>query len=252
MRIKTYIVNLLESKDRKAYIENLLNPYLNFLDIEFVEAVDGRIMSEDEKKQKFDNEKAYSRYGRYCKPGEIGCTLSHYKCYDLLSHSEYDYALIFEDDINISITFGVIRDLVDKINLLKTNTSSIILLSGGYWYYSIKQKIDLYHKLVNVQDAYFTHSYIVTKLAAQRLLREEKPSILADDWVFIKKQGVAIYAILPHLIDQVAEESFGSLISEGDNRMIIKANLGLVQKVKSYYYGGIKKILAFCGKYEKC
>ena len=55
--MKTYVINLKTSTDRKRYMENLLIPYNDFLDVHFVEAVDGRQLS-DEQLSKIWNQEA--------------------------------------------------------------------------------------------------------------------------------------------------------------------------------------------------
>ena len=61
-------------------MEYLLSSY-DFLDVTFVEAVDGLSLSDNDLVLRFDEALAYQRYGRKLNKGEIGCTLSHYKCY---------------------------------------------------------------------------------------------------------------------------------------------------------------------------
>lgn len=46
-----------------------------------------------------------------------------------------------------------------------------------------------------------THAYIINREAAS-LLIEQRPFITADDWFYIRKKGVKLYAVLPHLLDQ--------------------------------------------------
>lgn len=40
--MNTYIINLKESTERKRYMESLLKPYEDFLNIRFIEAVNGK------------------------------------------------------------------------------------------------------------------------------------------------------------------------------------------------------------------
>lgn len=46
-------------------------------------------------------ELSYKRYGKKLNSGEIGCTLSHFKCYQQLLSSPNNFTLILEDDITI-------------------------------------------------------------------------------------------------------------------------------------------------------
>ena len=46
--MNTYIINLKESTERKRYMESLLKPYEDFLNIRFIEAVNGKNFSEEQ------------------------------------------------------------------------------------------------------------------------------------------------------------------------------------------------------------
>ena len=196
--MKTYIINLKDAVLRREYMRKQLQLLPPSLSVEFVEAVDGRIMSSQERENKYDTEKFRLRYTKEVRPGEIGCTLSHQMCYEKLMHSEEKYALILEDDI-------VVRPNVDSVfpcieELIQTDKPLVILLSGWYWFGETK-KIDTHYHVANVYDAFLTHAYIINRAAAA-LLIEPRPFITADDWFYIRKKGVKICALLPHLIDQ--------------------------------------------------
>ena len=85
--MKAYIINLKKSVDRKKYMQEQLEKMF-FLSAEFVEAVDARGMTEREKNVFFDTELFCKRYVKEVRPGEIGCTLSHQKCYRKLGSQE--------------------------------------------------------------------------------------------------------------------------------------------------------------------
>ncbi|HDR2572978.1 TPA: glycosyltransferase family 25 protein, partial [Enterobacter ludwigii] len=71
--MKIFIVNLKKSVERRKKMEAQLNAL--GLSAEFIEAVDGRLMSEEERKGVTAN----VNYAFL--PGEIGCALSHQKIY---------------------------------------------------------------------------------------------------------------------------------------------------------------------------
>ena len=101
MKIKTYIINMKESVERRERVLKEVSRY-SFLDIEWVEAVNGKQLMEVQIGQLFDRKRFYSRYDREPLPGEIGCTLSHRECYRRLLWSDCKYALILEDDVFFS------------------------------------------------------------------------------------------------------------------------------------------------------
>ncbi len=171
-----------------------------YLQPEFVEAIDGRFISEEERRLFFDDEAFWKRNAAAARPGEVGCTLSHQKCYRKIVEDGEPYVLILEDDIRMPDCKDM-ESVVMKIeSLMRTDEPLIILLSGWYWYWgSVPLSGD--YRLATVYDAFLTHSYAINRAAA-RVLIEDRPSITADDWAYIRRKNVCLRAVLPHLIEQ--------------------------------------------------
>lgn len=217
---------------------------LPFLDVEFVVAVDGRAMSVEEQHFRFDFSVFQKRYLKKVRPGEIGCTLSHQKCYKMLVESDDNSALILEDDILVN---GDIRDIIKELSiLLDTEQPQIVLLSGWYWFFCSKPFYKRF-RLANVFDGFLTHSYIINKSAA-RLLIESKPGITADDWKYIRRKGIMLRALLPHLIDQNQIDGCQSLIQLGENKMMKGMFL---RKMRIYWNVIVLKSMKLFGYFEK-
>lgn len=192
-----YVINLERSHDRRIYIQSILGNVSDF-SYEFVPAVDGRSLSESERSELFDVQKCENRYAKRIMPGEIGCTLSHQYCYRKLCNSQENYILILEDDI-------ILKDKIDRYfvffeELMNVSKPRVLLLSGWVWFTS-KKEIDSEISIANVYDAFLTHSYLINKSAA-KILVEDRPFIRADDWLYIRKKGIELYSIIPHLINQ--------------------------------------------------
>jgi len=192
-KIKTFIINLKISSVRKIYMESLLKPY-TFLDIDFIDAIDGRSMTNECLKDEFDFDFCLRHLGRYLNEGEIGCVLSHRKAYEKLLMSNVPYALILEDDISI------IRDLRTLLSynldaLLVKSEPIVLFLSGDYWFYKKSNGI------VSCYDALGAYAYIINRAAAQLIVNMGKPYSVADDWLLYKNTGVKLKAILPYMID---------------------------------------------------
>lgn len=241
--MKSYTINLLRSKDRRNYIDGLLSQE-PFFENEYVEGIDATLMTELQLSSCFDYESAFQRYGRDLRKGEVGCTLSHRKCYELLLKSLNDNIMIFEDDIAFS---KISKPLLEKIELFMQamDDPCILLLSGGYWYKS-KHAFCEDYDLATVYSAYYTHSYIINRKAATLLLNL-RPDYLADDWNLIRELGVRLMAVKPHLISQ---NDMGSLINT-EARGLVKKNINLIGKCRAYKIGLLKKILFVMGHYEK-
>lgn len=245
-RIKTYILNLEKDKDRRSYMELLLQPFENsILDVEFIQAVYGKKMSEAELDACFDNNTAYrKRYGRYCSPGEIGCTLSHRYAYQKLIDSDQEFALILEDDIELKKGFVEILQQVDF--LLKTDKPKMILLSGGYVYFNKRSCRNI--NITSVFDGYYTHAYLINRAAAQLILNV-KASYFADDWIYLRKLGVLVQGVIPHVVNQKEDGTFNSNIWE-ESHVINKFELDFISLITCALNRVIKKILFNIGKQE--
>lgn len=241
--ITTYVINLEKDIERRNHMDTLLKPY-TFLDIEFINAVNGRKLSEEQIANVFDEKLAYKRYGRKLNRGEIGCTLSHYKCYQKLLDSSKDYALILEDDITIIGNLHLMEELQKYMNTLEP---CVCFLSGDYWWKTDVEKNDSF-SIKSVYDACGTYAYLINKPAAKFILdKNKKASCVADNWSLYRFQGLKLKAIFPYMIDANIE-SFESTINQSylrENRQ----NMPLRYLIKAYWNSFIKKLLLKQGKF---
>lgn len=231
--VKTYIINLISSTERLKYMFKLLQSYSQFK-IEVVEAVDGRIFSPDERFAKFDDDICFNRYGRHINGGEIGCTLSHFKCYEKLALSEDEYVLILEDDISIIRDLNLLN-IKELEGLMLKNEPMILFLSGDYWHFDK-------NKYTRVFNAVGSYAYFINKQAALKILSMiKKPSHVADDWDVYKQLGVKLYAVHPYMIDANIADIPSEIQQDywGNHKNKMKGKYLL----RTYYNGFIKKIL---------
>lgn len=243
--MKTYIINLKKSLERKSYMEELLKPYQDFLEICFIEAVDGREMSKEQLINVWDQKATYKIYGRYMKSGEIGCALSHKKCYEEILKQQDDMALILEDDISFQ-DVDVKNIILSVEKILRTEKPMVSLLSGDYWY--TRKNIRTKNiQFVNVREAMGAIAYVVNKSAAQRMISLSR-RYLADDWYNIKKTGIKLYALYPHFVDTA---DFGTEISGDGYAGTIRSNLSCFRMLHSYYRAVIRQLLGRMGHFEK-
>ena len=239
-KISAYVINLKSSVDRKEYMTNLLQD-LECIKYEFVEAVDGRMFDDAERAEYFDEKLCLKRYGRLLNPGEVGCTLSHFKCYNKLKASGGRYALILEDDISI------IRDInsldVERVcKFMDVSEPRILFLSGDYWHLNRRE-------YTRVFSAVGSYAYIINKSAADMILSSiKRPSCVADDWNVYKQLGVRLYAILPYMVDANIADIPSDIQQEywGNH----KGNMALKYLFKTFYNGLVKKILVGLNLFE--
>ena len=242
MKIHVRIINLERSTVRKAYMDALLAEYKDIFDIDYVPAIDGRLMSESVRENVFDYGRSLLHYGRRMNAGEVGCALSHRKCYTEMLDANDLYCLILEDDVY------VVRDLhqldIEAIDALANSPKPrVIYLSGDYWYFRKKS-------LMPVYSAVGAYAYIINRAAAELILSIDKPYSVADDWMVYKRLGVRLYAVNPYMLDaNVNMELLSSDVKQDDwgiNRKLMSKKEVFV----GYLTGAVKKFLKATGKFE--
>ena len=246
--MKAYIINLFSAVERKKHMEKIISMN-NIIEPCFIEAVDGRTLTEEERKKLVDYDMTLKTSGYTLLDGEVGVTLSHYKIYKQIIDSLEDYAIIFEDDI-VDLS-GINKDLLDMLKpYYETNIPTVILLSGNYRYYSLKRVNNTY-KIAIVFDAWLASGYIINKKAAE-IITNEKPFWRADDWWYLKSKGVRIFGIKPHVVDQFSREVMPSYV-RFDGKIPNKSRIremSLLRIVNYYFCAIMRKVFRIIGFYE--
>lgn len=244
--IKTYVINLKTSIKRKQYVDDLLSSYSDFLDVDFIEAVDGRNLSSSQLGKIWNQDDTYKTYGRFMKGGEIGCALSHRKCCETILKNGEDVALILEDDV--AFLHPDISDVIlSTAEILRTERPAVALLFGEYWYTIKKMKLDSRFSLVNVHDAIMTTAYMINRRAAEHLMNAPL-KYLADDWYNLKRGRFTLYAVKPHIADTAL---FETEISGDGYSGTVRSNLSLPCLMNSYYRAMVRRLWGQIGHFEK-
>lgn len=212
MRIKTYVINLPRSVERREYIRKETAKY-PFLDVEWVEGVDGRGLTEEELDGRFDRKRFMRQYNKRPAPSEIGCTLSHHKCYEKLLASDEEVVLILEDDVAFVSAENTEKIMHACVHLLKKEKTDILIFSQQMYYFTESEPLTGAYTVHPVYKAYGTFAYLVTRRGATYLLRNKRPFILADDYGWMRKKGLKVKCVLPEVAKECsAEEGLDSLI----------------------------------------
>lgn len=200
-QIKTYVINLPKDQDRR---ESILRETSLFstLDVEIVEAVYGKELTNQERENLFDSKKYSQYYGRSVLPGEIGCTLSHRKCYEYLLNAEKSFVLILEDDAHF-LSDSLKSDFGTAVeDIMNTDKPLVLLLQANASYIGKEKSFCKDYKLYQVYKSTCTTGYLINKNAARLLLHEKKPYWVADDWFRFRQWGIDIYCVYPSVILQ--------------------------------------------------
>lgn len=99
MHEKAYIIHLERASARRKQVDRMVEACPMPADI--VHAVDGHSLSPEEVSQYYARNRHEPRYPFELKRGEVGCFLSHRKCWRRIVDENLDAALILEDDIEI-------------------------------------------------------------------------------------------------------------------------------------------------------
>ncbi|WP_426577120.1 glycosyltransferase family 25 protein [Xenorhabdus stockiae] len=217
--MKIFVINLKSNSERRLTIQQQADA-LN-LDIEFIDAVYGIQLSDDEISQL-----VYDYPECRLTKGEIGCALSHLFIYKKIISENISCALVLEDDAVLSNNIKrVISDIKRVDNIRKPN---VYLLSKVEKYIENKKIKSSSFNIHKAYEASGTHGYLVNKTAAKKLLNELKPiKYEADMWgIFIFRNFINVYCVVPHIIDTSDQNKFDSLIE--------KERLSLREERQSY------------------
>ena len=240
-KFKIYIVNLQEDHERRR---NILNQIKNqkLYNFEIIDAINGNELTQIELNNLvFKNKKLKNPWNTKMSPSQIGCALSHIKIYKKFINSEYDYALILEDDAVFINNFSdELKSFILKSFKFK---KQIILLSELKEFFSKPIDKQKNYELVNVTNAFFTHSYFINKEAAKSIIEFNYPvKTIADNFVFFKIYcGVKLTGLNPFILEQDKVKFQTSISNEKsfDNIFLIKRSL---YKMK---YKFLKKLFKF-------
>lgn len=209
--MKIFIVNLKKSVERRLKMEAQLNAL--GLSAEFIEAVDGRLMSEDERR----SVTADVNYAFL--PGEIGCALSHQKIYKKMADDELDMALILEDDVAIN---SDLPEILAKINLSSHEPEILLLSRVNKYRKKASKNINQIYKIYKTEQATTAHAYIINNKAARSLLQKLYPIwMVSDKWSLFEELSLAkIYSVIPFPV-KLSDEANSSTInqSKGDSEI---------------------------------
>ncbi|WP_288206767.1 glycosyltransferase family 25 protein [uncultured Parabacteroides sp.] len=212
-RLKTYVINLPKDLDRRGSILKETGQF-PCLDIEMIEAVYGKELSDKEKNNLFDCKKYTRYYGRALLPGEIGCVLSHQMCYKHLLETDLNYALILEDDahfVDSEITEQFMKSVHDLMN---SSIPRILLLHASFEYTGEKKIFCEKYSVCNIYNALFATGYLINKNAARLLLPKGSIYWVADDWFLFRSWGVDIYSLYPSVVVQQRDKLKSSIMEE--------------------------------------
>lgn len=209
-----YVINLPEAEHRRKHVENLLSNAS--LDYTIIAGIKGSDLSQDEISQCYDKGANARHYRRALSIGEIGCYLSHRRCWEQLLSSEHSWAVILEDDIEIKGDFSTLINLIpSKVNadIIKLSDDSNCKVIDSKALAPSFEWVN-YKRIPNCANG-----YIITRQGAKKLLAKTKVYRPVDiDMQFFKELDLKVCGIRPYCIWPAIFESHIDAQGKGGSR----------------------------------
>lgn len=188
--VGAYVINLNRSKERYAHIKKHLNGL--GLNIERIEAVDGSTLSQEEINETVDLEAHKTFFLHAPKSGTIGCSLSHIKVWQTFLQSNFEFAMIFEDDVSFDAKNlkMVIDDLIKHKDLW--DVASFELHRPRRIPLTIKKLVNNHHLCIFLTKTTHSGAYIINRKAAKNLLKKALPIKMPVDHYFTRDWELGI------------------------------------------------------------
>jgi glycosyl transferase, family 25 len=198
-----YLINMDVSLKRlqhtKPYVEQL------GLDFQRMPGVEGNKISDQQIKEIFDKQvyQKYSTNEDYITKGVLGCSMSHFLVWRRFLESDYQYALILEDDISFDpqLLNKAIAELTsihyskkwDVVTFLKNSTGDTVSIA------KILKNYDLNLTFKNVSGA---NAYIINRKAASAYVNHFFPIKMPVDLYYSKAHefGIKFFSFEPMIV----------------------------------------------------
>ncbi|MDR2400064.1 MAG: glycosyltransferase family 25 protein [Deferribacteraceae bacterium] len=236
--MRVFAVNMKTDIERRTHI--LKECARHSLDVEIVDAVIGKNLTETEIKEKvsdFEN----SGFTR----GEIGCSLSHINIYRKMIDEGIEIALILEDDADIKDTINEAMAEIETFDG-KRRKPSIYLLTEAEKYiqnFKVPLKTVTLHKY---HRGWYTQGYIINRECAEILAKHLYPiKNYADNWRYILfSTKINIHTVIPTIITTF--KGMESTIGEDRNLAEKKKRIRYKKKIM---FGKAFNIFSFLSYY---
>lgn len=206
------LINLDRSTDRLARCAPLLDQL--GLPWERVPAVEGAKLDPAELRRLNPQPAPHGEWFRGLTPGEIGCILSHIKCWQLVLDRGLDCAIVLEDDFDLEpmCTPARLQRLADSCaqwDLLKLNR----LRRGSKRVASLADGLELHVGGRGPED---TCAYVVSARGAAKLIQQRATLLrpLDFDFKFHWERNLTVWSASPNMFRQVSHEESASVIGD--------------------------------------
>ena len=192
--INVFLINLDKETERLKFVDKQLKDVGVFY--QRISAVYGKLLSEEEKNASVNKFRCWCAYGQMLRDGEIGCGLSHYGIYRKMIEEKLDAVCVLEDDVILEQNFR--EQLEYAAKNIDRSRPQVFLLSNHTRETSNVQEIR------KARADMFTEGYIITRPAAELLLKVNFPMIVpCDHWGrWVKYYGLELFHVFPTVCSQ--------------------------------------------------
>lgn len=194
--IKTFLINLDKNPERLAESTRQLSAM--GVAFERVKAVYGKDLSAMEKRTAVNRFRWWCAQGRRVRDGEIGCALSHLDVYQRIIGDGLDYACVLEDDNRYRDNFAEVLHRVAE--LVDVKKAQVILFTN----FTDDRAQNGEIQIVPAKSDQCTAGYLITRLAAERILAANYPlHVPCDFWRRWVNAGlIELYHAFPTCVAQ--------------------------------------------------
>lgn len=209
-----FVISLSEAAVRQSYMREHLTAH--GLDFTLIDAVDGR-QFDVASHPAHDTFRRRSFFGRDLKGGEVGCLLSHKKCFEKIVAEDISIALIFEDDVVLDENFTKILNAAlqhkDSYDILRFIKKPKLLKKPHKNLFHLNDKHSICKTHGVPGGAY---AYLITRTGAEKMLYQMEKNYLPVDTLMgqVWLTGARSYLVMPGVA--TVKDELGTMI--GDER----------------------------------
>lgn len=186
--MKAFVLNLKRRKDRKEHVKAQLPEYFEpYFTSDWDGPMDGQSLTDEMLRENgfslfpWELQSENRWWNRPMSKGEIGCSISHWLCWQKASAFNDPHYVFLEDDVRLGPTFG--EDLPDVVSRLSAQDEAWDLLFLG----RCPQEADegRIGEFIKPGFSYGTHAYMLSHAAVDKLLATGFPKDLipADEFL---------------------------------------------------------------------
>jgi len=198
--VKIFVISMLDSKERRKSIERQFDRV--GLEFEFINAVVGKSLSQEEVNQICDVE-AIKRNPKYLSKAYIGCTLSHKLAWEKILNADLECALVLEDDVQLPNDAN--RILQDIPSVIRGDEVILLYYKGFRRLYfsrcnsrSLSRGYEVLSPLDKNSIPHSAEAYVISRGACRSLLKIILPiRVPPDQWdYYLNQHGIGKLSVV--------------------------------------------------------